>query len=145
MVVVMPKEDVFLDAQHPVSRRFCVFEDDGTSAWLYLTEPDTRTPVADAWVYNRIPAPPTKNIQPYRGGPPPAAIGFASDNALCPTPSEHEWSFIWSTDGESVALAKDCVPVAFIAAARKPGYSRELIKNGPWGNTWSEELFVVTF
>ncbi|MFC1759348.1 hypothetical protein ACFL2H_11385, partial [Planctomycetota bacterium] len=47
----------FIDAQHPLSRRFAIFEDSGTSAWLYLTEPDTEKPSADAWVYNRIPAP----------------------------------------------------------------------------------------
>ncbi len=141
----MPEQELFFDSKHSLSQRFAVFEDDGTSAWLYLTEPDSRKPVADAWVYNRVPAPPTKEIQSYRGGPPPAAIGYASDSALCPTPADHEWSFIWSTDGESVAIAKDGVPVACIVAAQKPGYSRELIKSGPWGNTWLDELFQRTF
>ena len=143
--MLMPEEELFLDSQHPTSKRFGVFEDNGISAWLYLTEPSTRKPVADAWVYNRVPAPTTKEIQSYRGGPPPAAIGYASDDALCHTPSEHEWSFIWSTDGESVAIARNGMPVACIATAQKPGYSRELIKDGPWGNPWSDELFERTF
>jgi len=141
----LSEQEQFLESQHSLSRRFAVFEDDGTSAWLYLTEPDMRKPVADAWVYNRILAPPTKEIQSYRGGPPPAAIGYASERALCHRPADHEWHFIWSPDGESVAIEKDGVPVACIVAAQKPGYSRELIKNGPWGNTWSEELFERTF
>ena len=145
LLTPMSEQELFLDSQHSVSRRFAVFEDDGTSAWLYLTESDTRKPVADAWVYNRIPAPPTEEVHSYRGGPPPAAIGHASDMALCAIPADHEWSLIWSTDGESVAIVKDGVPVACIVAAQESGYSRELIKDGPWGQTWSDELFERTF
>jgi hypothetical protein len=92
----MSDENLFLDSQHSTSRRFAV----------YLIEPDSRKPVADAWVYNRIPAPSTKEILSYRGGPAPAAIGYTSDEALCETPKSHTWSFVWSTDGESVAIAK---------------------------------------
>jgi hypothetical protein len=141
----MSDENLFLDSQHSTSRRFAVVEDDGTSAWLYLTEPDSRKPVADAWVYNRIPAPSTKEILSYRGGPAPAAIGYTSDEALCETPKSHTWSFVWSTDGESVAIAKDRVPVACIVAGERRGYSRELVKVGPWGNPWSDALFKRTF
>lgn len=127
----MPEEELCMKSQHLVSRRTADFDDDGTSGWLYLNEPDTDKPVADAWVYNRIPAPPWRDIKLFRGGPPPAAMTHASDNALCEKPSDHEWTFIWSADGESVAFAKDGTPVACIIAARKPGYSRELISNGP--------------
>ena len=52
-------EHLFLDEQHPISRRFAVLEDDGNSAWLYLTEPNGERPCADAWVYDRI-APPSR-------------------------------------------------------------------------------------
>src|SRR5438132_230494 len=51
-------QDLFVSEQHPVSRRWAVIEDDGRAAWLYLTEPDTRKPVADCWLYNRVPTPP---------------------------------------------------------------------------------------
>lgn len=140
-----PSDELFLESQHAVSRRFVVMEDDGTSAWLYLTEPETRKPVGDAWVYNRIPAPPTSEIKSYRGGPPPAAIGYASDTALCDSPFEHEWSFIWASDGHAVAVAKQGVPVACIVADQKGGYSRELIKDGPWGHVWSDAEFKRVF
>jgi hypothetical protein len=141
----MADDDLFLEDQHPSSRRMACIEDDGTSAWLYLTEPDSRKPVADAWVYNRIAAPPFDAIKAYRGGPPPAAQGYASEQALCEDPSADEWSFIWSSDGEAVAIAKDGAPVAFIVLGRKGGYSRELVKDGPWGHPWSDELFHSTF
>jgi hypothetical protein len=138
-------ENLFLEAEHVASGRFAVLEDDGTSAWLYLTEPDSRKPAADAWVYNRIAAPPTEAIKSYRGGPPPAAQGYASETAMCAHPAAHEWSFVWSSDGEAVAVAKDGVPVALIILGQKGGYSRELIKDGPWGHPWSDKLFRSKF
>lgn len=53
----MEPETGFHSEQHPGSRRWVVFEDDGTSAWLYLTAPDEMRPAADCWLYNRVPAP----------------------------------------------------------------------------------------
>jgi hypothetical protein len=61
--------------QNPSSQRWAILEDDGTSGWLYLTEPDSRKPTA--WFFNRIPAPPSGEISRNRGGQPPAAQGFA--------------------------------------------------------------------
>ena len=46
----MTDDELFLDDEHPASSRFAVLEDDGKSIWLYLTEPGTRQPAADAWV-----------------------------------------------------------------------------------------------
>ena len=134
-----------LTSQSSVSGRTATFEDDGTSAWLYLSEPNTQRPTVDAWVYNRISAPPTSEIKNYRGGPPPAAIGYASDNAICESPQDHEWAFLWCADGEAVAITRDGEPVAFAVAEPKYSCSRELIKDGPWGSAWSQEMFEQTF
>jgi hypothetical protein len=141
----MSDENLFLEHEHRESGRLAVLEDDGTSAWLYISEADSRKPIGDAWVYNRIAAPPTEAIKSFHGGPPPAAKGYASEAALCENPSSHEWSFVWSADGESVAVAKDGEPVAFIIGGEKGGYSRELVKDGPWGQPWSEKLFRLKF
>ncbi len=139
------EDAIFLEAKHETSGRLAVLEDDGNSGWLYLTEPNTRRPVADAWVYNRIPAPTVSEVKAHRGGPPPAAIGYASDSALCESPREHEWTIIWTADGHSVAIAKDGVPAACIVANQNPGFSRELIKDGPWGRVWSDAEFARVF
>lgn len=141
----MSDENLFLEHAHRESGLLAVLDDDGTSAWLYISEADSRKPLADAWVYNRIAAPSAEAIKSYRGGPPPAAQGYASENALCEDPSSHEWSFVWSSDGASAAVEKDGEPVAFIIGGQKGGYSRELVKDGPWGHPWSEELFRLTF
>jgi hypothetical protein len=141
----MSDENLFLDNKHPVSRRLAILEDDGTSGWLYLCDVDSLKPVADAWVYNRIAAPAVETIQSYHRDPPPAAQGYASEHAFCKDPSAYEWSFIWSQDGESVAVAKDGEVVAFIVGGQKGGYSRELVQEGPWGHPWSEGQFRSTF
>ncbi len=136
--------DIFIQQQHPLSRRWGTLEDDGTSAWLYLSEPDKFRPVADAWVFNRVPAPPVPEVKDYRPGPPPAAVGYAGPDALCDDPGRHEWSLHWSPDGESIAVLRDGQPLALIARARRPGHSLLLARNGPWGSVWDEELWRAT-
>lgn len=138
-------QNLFLSEMHPVSRRFAELEDDGTSAWLYLTEPNTRRVVADAWVYNRVAPPRPEEANSFRPTPPPAALGFAIARALCASPERHEWGFAWSDDGGSVAVTKDGQAVACIIAGNKRGYSRELVRDGPWGNAWSDAAFARAF
>ncbi len=137
-------DDLFLTEQHPGSGRYVVLEDDRTCAWLYLTETGSRRPVADVWVYNRIEAPPVSQVQSFRPNPPPAAVGYAGPSALITNPTQSEWSFLWSADGHAVAVAKDGEPLAFIRSHDKPGYSRLLVSNGPWGLVWSEAVFQAT-
>jgi hypothetical protein len=134
-------EDLFLTERHPTSRRYGTIEDDGVSAWLYLSEVDTPHIIADAWVFNRIPAPPESLVESYKPNPPPAAQGYAADDALCTDPCAYRWELLWSEDGESLAALRDGVAVAMIIRAAKPGYSRFLIKSGFWGEPWNTHLF----
>jgi hypothetical protein len=133
--------ELFLGEEHPVSKRRGTFEDDGASAWLYLSEPGGPRVIADAWAFNRVPPPTASPVQSYRPGPPPAAEGFAAPEALCPGPSARAWSLLWSEDGESVAVLRDGIALALVARAQRPGYSRLLIRSGPWGAVWDEDLF----
>ena len=137
----MSEETFMLESFNDRSRRVAVFEDDGTSAWLYLSDVDDRKPVADVWVHNRIEAPPTAEIKNYRGGPPPAAVGFADDSSICHDPESHDWSFDWHHDGDAVVLQRDRVPVAMLIAHELRGWSRNLLRDGPWGNAWDEDRY----
>lgn len=42
-------------------------------------------------------------------------------------------------------MTKDGQAVACIVNAQKRGYSRELVKDGPWGRVWSESNFEKAF
>jgi hypothetical protein len=134
-------DGVFLGEQHPASGRRGTFEDDGTSAWLYLSEADSPRVIADAWVYNRVPPPPVSRVRSYRPQPPPAAQGYAGPEALCADPQSHLWALLWSEDRESVAVLRDGFALALIARAGRRDYCRLLAKSGPWGLVWDEELF----
>jgi hypothetical protein len=135
----------FLTEMHGASRRRATLEDTGVVAYLYLSAPESRAIVADAWVYNRVSAPSTAQLSSFRPGPPPAAEGYADADARLTQPTRCAWSFIWSADGESVAVCADGLPLAFIRAGDRRGFSRHLARSGPWGEPWSREIYAATF
>jgi hypothetical protein len=135
---------------HGQSRRNAFLVDDGCSAWLYLHEaaPNERVcpPVAAvAFVFNHGPPIDHSELESYRGLPPPISADYASDQAVCSNPDAFAWSFLWSADGESIAVLRDDVPVAVIRASEKRGYSKGVSKVGPWGHPWSEVVFDSIF
>ena len=138
---------MFVSEQHPTSRRFAVFEEDETTAYLYLTAPDGAKPIGDCWVYNRIPAPERSEIEKYRVLPPPAARGYVGPNAERPVPPEGAIKFLWSPDGNAVSVLIEGVPTGFLVFGEggHGGYSLHLIKEGPWGRPWDEERFREVF
>lgn len=139
----MSDETFMLESRNDVSGRVAVLEDDDTSAWLYLSGASERKPIAHVWVHNRIAAPPPTEIKNYRGGPPPAASGFADDTTICDNPDAHHWTFTWQDDGDAVALHRDGIPVAFLVASQRTGWSRNLRRDGPWGSVWDESLYAA--
>ena len=136
-------EDLFISQQHPVSRRRAVIEDDGRVAWLYLTEPETWKPVADCWLYNRVPTPP--RFDSLRGEPPVVPQTHAGVGATMQPPSEESVHLQWSSDGESVAVFFDAELVGFIVHGQQHGYSRHVRVVGPFGSLLDTELFQRVF
>lgn len=122
-----------ISEQNPTSRRWAVFEDDGISGWLYLTEPESEKPIADCWIYNRVAV--TKSADEYISGgtAPPAPSSYTTPDAEM-TADETDLTFLWAGDGESVALFIKGSLVGFVVSGRQRGYSRNLVKEGPWGN-----------
>jgi hypothetical protein len=135
----------YLSELHAVSQRRAVFDDSGATAYLYLTDANSETRIADAWVYNRVAAPTPEEARRFLPDPPPAAAGYVSENAFCADPMSIRWRIAWSRDGNSVALVDDVGPIACILSGRSRGYSRELIRSGPWGEPWSEAAYVDIF
>lgn len=138
-------EEVFISEQHPVSRRWAVLEDDGLSAWLYLTKPNSEQPAADCWIYNRIESPESAESYASRGIALPASSEVVGDDALMHPENSSGFRLVWSRDGESVALFSGKLLMGFIAAGQRRGYSRNLRKSGAWGNTLDEALYNVAF
>lgn len=135
------KDRPFVSGRHHGSERRAVFEDTGVAAYLYLSSPGSDTVVADAWVYNGIEAPDFEDIQDYRPDPPPAAAGYVAAGGYLHVPTAHAWSLTWAADGHSVAICADGVALAFIRGGQKPGFSRHLLRSGPWGEPWAQEIY----
>ncbi len=136
----------FDSEQHPVSRRWAVMEDDGRSAWLYLTAPDTTMPVASCFLYNRAEAQdaPTQD----RGDTPVVPARYLVSTSAHIPPDPGAIHFQWSSDGETVAVLIGDVLMGFIAKAEGYGFSKLLRSAGPFGSPLDislfNELFVVT-
>ena len=133
--------------QHPASHRYAILEDNGTTLWLYLTEPDNPTVVAQTWIFSHRPPIeshewPLFNDRPAPLVPPEelATVEIHLDRA-----DAHAWRFDWSSDGEAVAVVCDARPIALVHASHKIGFSRNVIRAGPWGVPWSERTFHELF
>ena len=139
----METKDLFLSEQHPTSRRWVVVEDDGTVAWMYLTEPDLEKPAAECWLYNRVHAPTTFNSS--RGEPP--VVPATHTDVVVPfvPPSAESVTLKWSLDGESVAIFIHTELVGFIAANQRRGFSKNLFMSGPFGSPIDRALYEQLF
>jgi hypothetical protein len=135
----------FISEQNPISRRWAVFEDNGVSGWLYLTEPGSEKPTSDCWVYNCVTV--TERAEHYmsRGMAPPAPASYADPTAEITEMDESAFTFRWAEDGESVAIFINDVLMGFIISRQGRGYSRNLMKVGPWGNPLDEEMYKNVF
>lgn len=137
--------EVFLSEQHPTSKRTVVLEDDGLSAWLYLTDKGSDEIIADCWLYNRVSSPEPVESYVSKGIAPPAPSGVTSEHAcICPSdPSEFHLS--WAGDGDAVAVFFRGLLMGFTAAVSKRGYSRNLAKACSWGVPLDEALYCSIF
>lgn len=137
--------NIFIESYNEASGRWAIFEDNGVSAWLYLTEKDIPNPIEDCWIYNRIVPPSFVKIKEYQPQPPPASADVTDDRSIYLSPNKKLISFLWSKDGNAVALLYNNTPLGFIVEGRDRGYSKYLLKISPWGNMFDEKLFEKIF
>ncbi len=134
-------DDLFLSEQHAHSQRWAIVEDDGCSAWLYLTAPESTKPVASCWLYNRTPAPPERNFA--RGESSVVPLTHTGSSAPLLPPPAQSVSFRWSASGEAVAVLFGGGLIGFIAGAS--GYSKYLKTAGPYGSPLDPGLYISEF
>lgn len=126
-------EELFLSEQDPSSGRWAILEDDGISAWLYVTEPESRKSVADCLVYSRIPPISADALREHRGGPPPITEAFASSEAVVVCPGESGIELAWTPDGRAAVVTFKSVLWAKIVTGESRGSSRAISRSGPFG------------
>jgi hypothetical protein len=145
----MAASGLFLSAEHPLSKRTAILEEEGGTAYLYLTAPREMRPEGDVVVYSTgVLASKAEALKAAQSGlPPPLTTEVASTDAVIRDVTPADFSFKWTTDGQGVALIRKGKPVAMILPGpQKPrGYSRALARDGFFGKPWDQAVYGSSF
>jgi hypothetical protein len=139
-------DEIFIESHNPTSRRWAILEGNSNSAWLYLTEAGQPKPDKDAFVYSPIPPIKDLNIEDIKNGESPILTeSIASTSAVINSAQAEDFTFLWSTDGESVAVLHKSTPLAMITKDSKSGFSKSLSKESFFGNPWEQSIYNKYF
>jgi tetratricopeptide (TPR) repeat protein len=135
-----------LQSFNDVSKRVATLEDNGSVAYLLLTN-STGTEAAEALAYSRVPPSPKSwlLLMLENEGHPPLAAESASEHAVIPDARKDEMWLDWSPDGTAVVLYRGVQPIAFVNSADQKGRSRAIAKAAPFTEPWDEALHVKLF
>jgi hypothetical protein len=135
-------QEIFLSDENPVSGRWAILEDNGNSAWLYITKPGTQQPEKDAFVYSPVQPIERLNIEDIKehGAPPILTKDLATDSSVLLNAKASEFRFRWSADGESVSVLYLGKPISMIVKESERGYSSALGKEGFFGLPWDQAV-----
>ena len=138
--------DIIFESFSPDSKKLAIFEDNGTSAWLYLASAANHEVEKDAFVYS--PQPPRSELNRAgmkEGEPPILVIDYASDAAVVLVEDETALSIVWSDNGKTPAVVYHADVLAAIYEDDDQGYSKALSKPCGFGKPWSQEKFEKHF
>ena len=139
--------NIFLQERSPASGRYAILEDDGKTAFLYLTEPNALKPIRDAVVYSRVA--PVSKVDWERikttGDTPQLPADLAGPSAVILSPKASRFKLKWSRDGQSVAVLLDGSPMAMATMNEKIGYSKAVKKDSPLGRVWDQQRYQALF
>ncbi len=138
--------ELFIQDHNSNSGRVVTFEEDGSGAWLYLSSKSGNEIESDAFAYSIIPPLNELNKEEIKKGKPPILFkAIASDNAVLLNVKAKDIAFVWSKNGNSVALLHFNKPIAMILHGERFGYSKALIKDSPFGNVWNADKYDSKF
>ena len=141
-----PVSGMFIESQNEKTKRFAVLESNGTSVFIYITDPGIKKPKGDAFVFSEVPPAEKFDIEAVRKGSPPViSKDMASPSAFLASPQEADFKILWSEDGNSVAALYRAEPRAMIVNGQRPGYSKAIAKSCMLGEPFDETLYSRTF
>jgi len=142
--VVIPErqpEGPCLSFRSTVSARHATLEDDGYSAWLYLTSQSKYEVIADCFVYSRVELPDHLVSPVGKNGPPLLTRHYGTPAALQRSVPAESLRIEFSPDGNSAVVFLRDEPWTFVTYDQKHGYSKSLSVAGPFGYPWDEQLY----
>lgn len=137
---------IIFESESPDGKKLAIFEDNGTSAWLYLASASNHEVQKDAFVYSPQPPRTELNRAGMKAGEPAILTReFASDAAVVHVADEHDLSIVWSDNGKSLAVYHREDVLAAIYEDDEQGYSKALCKRCGFGKPWSAAKFAAVF
>lgn len=140
-------EDIFLTEQCETNGRWAIFESNSSSAWLYMTEPNSQKPSADAFVYSLV-TPVTKEeakAMMERGDTPVIVDSYSNDQTVKTGIEEKDIKIRWDAKGRSVVVFISGAPVTILKVGDRQGYSKGLGKDGFFGKPWNESVYEENY
>ncbi len=137
----MSEEFLFESELNEISNRYVLFEEDDNTFWLYLTFPEEERPEIDCFVFNKINPIEKSEVSKYRNGPCPIVKDYSNNKSKVKNTIK-DIEFVWSEDGESVALKIDGEVISFINSKTRCAYSKTVECDGPWAKKWDEGKFL---
>lgn len=140
-------DDYFTESYHPASRRHAILQLDGTVAYLYLTAAGTQSLQRDVAVFStgELVDAATAIAATRAGDPPPLVAEYATPEAVRPAQTFWGLRFLWSDDGESVAVLLGALPLAYVSGQESRGRSRALSATSFFGEPWDELAYRRRF
>lgn len=98
-------QDIIFESESPDGKKLAIFEDNGSSAWLYLASARNHDVEKDAFAYSpQAPREELNRTGMQQGEPPALTTDCASERAMLQVEDETELSIVWSASGRSIAL-----------------------------------------
>lgn len=145
MIPERQPEGPYLSCHSKASGPHATLEDDGYSAWRYLTSQSKYEVIADAFLYSRVELPEFRVMPLRRSGPPLLPRRFATSAAVQRSVPEESLRIEFSADGNSAVVFLRREPWAFVTCDQRCGYSKRLSVAGPFGHPWDEQLYHEHF
>lgn len=140
-------EGLFLSSYNEKSGRFAILDEYDHSGVLYLTKQETQKPERDAVAYIQYTpiSEETWKQKMREGEPPKLHEKLVSETAYIEKTAGQDFSFLWSEDGNSVALLHKGAPIVFVTQSEKYGFSKAVISDSPIVSVWDSEKFRELF
>ena len=137
---------IYIEEKNLISCRVAILEDNGTSAWLYLSPPSGKGIEKDAFAYSPIEPLEELNKSEIENGEAPKLIkNLATPSSVIIGAVEADFCLKWSKNGESVVLLHKGEAISTIYQNYKSGYSKSLSKASLFGNPWDNALYESVF
>lgn len=140
-------KNIYLEDKNSISNRRVKLQRNDFTYYLYLTKFDSNSIDKDALAF-MIKNPPKKikweKIKKNKKAP-YLSKDYVTSYTVIKKIKTTDFKFIWSIDGNSVALLYKNEPIAFIIEEEKIGFSKATKVSSPIVNTWNEEKYQQKF